>query len=127
MRGITLGQRTVFQSNIWRGPRAHGAERLHNAAKPIDLFAWLIENSTEPGETVLDLFGGSGCTIMAAHRVGRVSYTMELNPVNADLIGYRWQRDTGDAPLLVSRIPDGGSDPVDLPEPIPHTFTRRGG
>ena len=63
--------------------------------KPIRLIATLIQNSTRRGETVLDLFGGSGSTLMACEQLGRRCLTMELDPRYADVIIDRWETFTG--------------------------------
>jgi len=75
----------------------------HPTMKPIPLCARAIQNSSRPQEIVLDLFGGSGSTLMAAEQTGRICYTMELDPVYADVIIARWEAYTGQqAVLLVS-------------------------
>jgi DNA modification methylase len=86
------GQRQVYQPNIFRTPRVRGEERLHNAAKPVDLEAWFIKNSTEEGETVLDPFGGSGTTLIAAEREGRVCYMVEKEAEHCKIIVERYRR-----------------------------------
>lgn len=86
------GQRQVYQPNMFRTPRVRGEERLHNAAKPVDMEAWLIKNSSEEGETVLDLFGGSGTTLIAAEREGRTCFMVEKEPKNCKIIVDRYRR-----------------------------------
>ena len=68
---------------------------LHPTMKPIKLCAKLIQNSTKPGETVLDLFGGSGSTLMACEQIDRTCYMMELDPKYCDVIIQRWEEYTG--------------------------------
>lgn len=68
---------------------------LHPTMKPITLCAKLIANSTKPGEAVLDLFGGSGSTLMACEQIGRKCYMMELDPKYCDIIIQRWEDYTG--------------------------------
>ena len=63
--------------------------------KPVKLLARLIKNSTRPGESVLDPFGGSGSTLIACEQLGRVCYTMELDPRYCDVIIDRWEKLTG--------------------------------
>ena len=63
--------------------------------------ATLIRNSTKKGQVVLDLFGGSGSTMMACEQLGRVSYTMELDPKYCDAIIERWETFTGSKAVLV--------------------------
>ena len=71
------------------------ANKDHPTMKPIRLIATLIQNSTRRGETVLDLFGGSGSTLMACEQLGRRCLTMELDPRYADVIIDRWETFTG--------------------------------
>lgn len=68
---------------------------LHPTMKPIKLCANLIKNSTKPGETVLDLFGGSGSTLMACEQLDRKCYMMEYDPKYVDVIIDRWETFTG--------------------------------
>lgn len=67
----------------------------HPTMKPVKLLARLIRNSTRPGETVLDPFGGSGSTLIACEQLGRICYTMELDPRYCDVIIDRWEKLTG--------------------------------
>lgn len=68
---------------------------IHPTMKPVKLVARLINNSTKPGELVLDLFGGSGSTLIACEQLNRKSYTMELDPHYVDVIIERWETFTG--------------------------------
>ena len=88
------GQRPVYAPNIWRGPRVPSG-RLHNAEKPVPLFAWLIGNSTDPEERILDPFLGSGTTIIAAEQTGRVGLGIEIEPRFVDVTVNRWEAVTG--------------------------------
>lgn len=73
------------------------ANDLHPTMKPVRLVARLIRNSTKPeaGEIVLDLFMGSGSTLIACEQTGRVAYGMELDPIYCDVIVMRWEQFTG--------------------------------
>jgi site-specific DNA-methyltransferase (adenine-specific) len=75
---------------------------LHPTMKPIKLFARLIRNSTEKGGTVLDLFGGSGSSMIACEQLGRTCYMMELEPRYVDTIIERWERFTGGKAVKVN-------------------------
>lgn len=68
----------------------------HPTMKPVELFAYQIRNSTKAGDTVLDLFGGSGTTIIASEQLDRKCYMMELDPKYCDVIIKRWEALTGD-------------------------------
>lgn len=75
---------------------------LHPTMKPIALCAKLIQNSSKPGEKVVDFFGGSGSTLMACEQTGRACYAMELDPKYADVILTRWEEATGERAVLLS-------------------------
>ncbi len=67
----------------------------HPTMKPIGLFAYLIQNSTKEGDSVLDTFGGSGTTLIACEQLHRRCYMMELDPHYCDVIIARWEKLTG--------------------------------
>lgn len=67
----------------------------HPTMKPIPLFAYQMCNSTKPGDLVLDSFGGSGTTLIAAEQMRRRSRLMELDPHYCDVIIARWEKLTG--------------------------------
>ena len=67
----------------------------HPTMKPVKLIGYLMRNSSRPGDSVLDLFGGSGTTLIAAEQLGRKCYTMELDPHYCDVIIARWEKLTG--------------------------------
>lgn len=67
----------------------------HPTMKPVGLMAYLIKNSTQKGDTVLDSFGGSGSTLIACEETERKCYTMELDPHYVDVIVKRWENLTG--------------------------------
>jgi site-specific DNA-methyltransferase (adenine-specific) len=67
----------------------------HPTMKPVDLFQYQMANSTKPGDIVLDSFGGSGTTMIAAERINRKARLMELDPAYCDVIVQRWQAFTG--------------------------------
>ena len=68
---------------------------LHPTMKPIPLFDYQIKNNTKGGDAVLDLFGGSGTTLMACEQNGRCCYSMEYDPKYVDVIIDRWEQFTG--------------------------------
>lgn len=67
----------------------------HPTTKPVDLFAYLIGNSCKPGGTVLDVFAGSGTTLVAAEQTGRAAALVELDPRYADVVVQRFEQLTG--------------------------------
>lgn len=74
---------------------------LHPTMKPIPLIARQIKNSSRTGENVLDLFGGSGSTLMACEQLGRRCFMMEYDPHYADVIIKRWEDYTGEQAELI--------------------------
>lgn len=75
---------------------------LHPTMKPVLLFDYQIKNSTKPGDNVLDLFGGSGTTIIACEQNGRNAYCMELDPRYVDVIIDRYEKLTGQKGVLLN-------------------------
>lgn len=67
----------------------------HPTMKPVELFRYLIRNSTRKGQIVLDSFGGSGTTLIACEDIGRRARLLELDPAYCDVIIERWQKFTG--------------------------------
>jgi DNA modification methylase len=80
-----------------------GASREHPTMKPVALILAMMMNSLRPGGMVLDMFGGSGSTLIAAEFHGTTARIMELDPRYVDVICARYQRTTGEAP----QTPDG--------------------
>lgn len=78
------------------------ANEEHPTMKPVGLMAYLIQNSTKRGDTVLDVFGGSGSTLIACEETGRHCLTMELDPHYCDVIIARWEEKTGEKAVLLS-------------------------
>ena len=66
----------------------------HPTMKPVKLFAKQIVNSSRKGDKILDLFAGSGTTIMACEQLDRTAYAMELDPIYCDRIIKRWEAQT---------------------------------
>ena len=76
----------------------------HPTMKPVKLVARMIANNTDPGDLVLDPFGGSGSTLIAAAQLGRRCYTIEMDPRYADVIIKRWENLTGEKAELLSPL-----------------------
>ncbi|WP_425057889.1 site-specific DNA-methyltransferase [Sporomusa carbonis] len=84
------------QSDVWEIARPKRSDE-HPTMKPIALVARAIQNSSRAGDIVLDLFGGSGSTPIAAEQTGRICYTMELDPKYCDVIVKRYIGQIGSA------------------------------
>jgi DNA modification methylase len=82
-------------SDVWPVKKVNPQQMVHLTEKPVELAARAMQYSTRPGENVLDLFAGSGSTLIAAEQAGRVAYLMELDPLYCDVIVSRWQQFTG--------------------------------
>jgi len=91
------------QGDVWQIKKPHKNE-LHPTMKPVELVERAIRNSSRAGDVVLDPFGGSGTTLIAAEKSGRIARLMELDPKYADVIVRRWQDYTG---KQATRQPDG--------------------
>jgi DNA modification methylase len=91
--------RTEAKSTVLRHDRPTKSD-LHPTMKPVALVQRMIQWSSRNGEVVLDLFGGSGSTLIAAHKCGRQARLMELDPRFADVIVRRWQEFSGESATL---------------------------
>lgn len=99
---IDLYQEDRLQT-VWEVSRE--TNTLHPTQKPVELSMRAIENSSQPGEIVLDFFGGSGSTLLGAEMTGRRCFTTELDPVYCDVIISRYVTQTGN--IGVTCIRDG--------------------
>ena len=88
------------QDTVWEIPRPK-ANKEHPTMKPLPLIIRAIENSSQPKQNILDPFGGSGSTLIAAEQTGRTCYMMELDPKYCDVIIQRWENLTGQKAELV--------------------------
>lgn len=88
------------QSDLWEIPRPKQSDE-HPTMKPVELVARAISNSTNKGDNVLDLFGGSGTTLVASEQLDRKCYMCELDPHYADVIINRWETLTGERAVLI--------------------------
>lgn len=87
---------------LWNGftAKEKNEKRVHPTQKPIALIAEIIERWSSKDCIVVDLFGGSGSTLIAAQETNRVAYLMELDPHYVDVICARYQKHTGNQPIL---------------------------
>lgn len=81
--------------DLWHVKKVTPQAMVHLTEKPVELARRAIEYSSKPGERVLDLFGGSGSTLIAAEQTGRKAYLMELDRAYCDVIVSRWESFTG--------------------------------
>jgi len=87
------------QDTVWEIPRPHRSTE-HPTMKPVELITKALQNSSKVNQIVLDLFGGSGSTLIAAQETNRIAYLMELDPHYVDVICARYQKHTGNQPIL---------------------------
>ena len=97
---IVLEQKKFY--SIWQEKKDNPNEYVHPTQKPVSLSARAIRSSTDIGDNVVDLFGGSGSTVMACEQTGRNCYTMELDPKYCDVIIKRWETFTGEKAVLIN-------------------------
>ncbi len=115
INSFELGQNGRYRTNVWqyRGVNSLRTGRmeelaLHPTVKPVLMIADAIKDVSKRGDIVLDPFGGSGSTLIAAHKTGRRGYLCEIDPIYCDCILARWEafahddaervhRDTGGA------------------------------
>jgi DNA modification methylase len=95
---------------FWNGPnnevtvwdvKRHSKNEFHPTQKPVELPVRAMENSSKGGDTVLDLFGGSGSTLIACEKINRHARLMELDPKYCDVIVKRWEDFTGKKAVLL--------------------------
>lgn len=91
------------QGDVWQIKKPQKND-LHPTMKPVELVERALRNSSRPGNVVLDPFGGSGTTLIAAEKSGRVARLIELDPKYADVIVRRWQDWSGKQAI---RVADG--------------------
>ena len=130
---VELGRHGRNRTNVWQYPGVNSFGRkgeegnllgMHPTVKPVKLVADAILDCTSRGDIVLDGFLGSGSTLIAAERVGRRCYGLELDPLYVDTIIRRWQALTGgiarhavtEAAFNDSPVTPAHSDP-DTPQP----------
>ena len=90
----------------------------HPTMKPVELFQYQLNNSTKQGDIVLDSFGGSGTTMIAAERIQRKARLMELDPAYCDVIVKRWEDFTGKTATCQPATPDLVDDAEQIPVPF---------
>lgn len=93
-----LGQHGRYRTNVWqyKGINSFGSGRMekltmHPTVKPVRMIADAMRDCSARGDIILDLFGGSGSTLIAAHKTGRRAFINELDPIYCDRIIARWE------------------------------------
>ncbi|TIP29594.1 MAG: DNA methylase N-4 [Mesorhizobium sp.] len=106
---VELGKHGRHRSNVWtyRGANSFGADRMedleaHPTVKPVNLVADALLDVSRRGDVVLDPFGGSGTTLLAAHKTGRHARLIEIDPHYCDLIIRRFEKHTGKQATLAA-------------------------
>ena len=104
-----LGDKGRYRTNVWTYPGVNTFKRdrmeelnWHPTVKPVALVADAIRDVSNRGDIVLDTFGGSGTTLIAAEKTGRVARMIELDPAYCDVAIKRWQRMTGKSATLAA-------------------------
>lgn len=82
-------------TDLWHVTKVNPQSMVHLTEKPVELAVRAMQFSSRTGENVLDLFGGSGSTLIAAQQTGRRAFLIELDPLYCDVIVQRWETFTG--------------------------------
>jgi len=82
-------------TDLWEVKKVNPQSMIHLTEKPVELATRAMEYSSRPGENVLDLFGGSGSTLIAAEKTGRKAFLMEIDAPYCDVIVQRFEQFTG--------------------------------
>ena len=106
-----LGQHGRYRTNVWeyKGVNSFGSDRLkkltmHPTVKPVQMIADAIKDVSARGDIVLDIFAGSGSTLIAAHKTGRRGYLAEIDPDYCSAIIKRWESYANDESVLLHRV-----------------------
>lgn len=97
-------------TDVWTVKKVNPNQMVLLTEKPVELAARAMQYSSLAGENVLDLFAGSGSTLIGCEQTGRKCYTMEIDPLYADLVVDRYQRFTG-RPAVLERT---GTSPIPM-------------
>lgn len=90
--------------SVWDIKKDNASEYVHATQKPVELAAQAIKSTTVKNDDILDVFGGSGSTLLACEQLGRTCYTMELDPCYVDVIIQRWEEFTGGEAKLINEV-----------------------
>ena len=92
-----------FRTTIWKYDKPRKCD-LHPTMKPVELVANCMKDGTVEGDSVLDVFGGSGTTLIAAEQLNRNAFVMELDPHYCDVIIARWEKLTGEKAVKIGEF-----------------------
>ena len=95
--------------------------------KPVELAVRAIQYSSKPGESVLDLFGGSGSTLIGAEQTGRRAFLMEMDPWYCDVIVQRYEQFTGKKAERIEGDVEGAVEAADEKTPTGAGVEKSGG
>ena len=109
LNSFELGQHGRYRTNVWQYKGANSFKigrqeelALHPTVKPVQMIADAIKDVSGRNDIVLDLFGGSGSTLIAAHKTGRIAYLCELDPIYCDRIIARYEAFAKDEAQLLA-------------------------
>ena len=91
-------------SDLWHVKKVNPQSMVHLTEKPVELAVRAIQYSSRAGENVIDLFGGSGSTLIACEQTGRKAFLMELDELYCDVIVQRWEKFTGKTAQRVEAV-----------------------
>lgn len=98
---ISRGNESLDEINVWTAKKVSLKDYSHATTKPVELHEKAIRRCTKPGDIILDSFGGSGSTLIAAEQLKRKVYMVELEPIFCDLIIKRYEKLTGKKVRLI--------------------------
>jgi len=96
-------------TDLWQVKKVNPQSMVHLTEKPVELAVRAIQYSSRPGENVLDLFGGSGSTLMGCEQTDRKAFLMELDPLYCDVIVQRWEKFTGKTAERQSQVAEASA------------------
>ena len=101
--------------DVWSVKKINPSKMVHLTEKPVELAVRAIQYSSRAGENVLDLFGGSGSTLIACEQTGRNAFLMELDALYCDVIVTRWEQFMGKKAERIQRRGGGQMNPTPAP------------
>lgn len=117
VNNVELGKHGRYRTNIWQYPGVRASNpdsledlKLHPTVKNMSMVADAILDCSRPNDIVLDIFAGSGTTLLAAEKVNRKAYVVEYEPHYCDIILHRWEKLTGKTAELLSNYGDISND-----------------